>query len=126
MTESQNKALHDEWLQVAISYKLDWEEELARRAALGITGPEPLPHPDHVIVDLRHGTVDIRGPMTKEEKAKYDMLLERKQEFEEELAAIQNDLATETDDGIRRILLDELEYDQKILNIISRALQANV
>src|SRR5690348_11118419 len=29
--ERDNKKLHDEWLQTAINYKVEWDEELARR-----------------------------------------------------------------------------------------------
>ena len=46
-----------------------WERELERRRVLGLTGPEPLPHPDHLVIDLEAGTAHIRGPATKEEKA---------------------------------------------------------
>ncbi|MCA0930321.1 hypothetical protein [Ruegeria profundi] len=33
---------------------------------------EPIPHPDHIKIDLRTGKVRIVGPMTKEEKEKLD------------------------------------------------------
>lgn len=61
-TERDNKRLHDEWLQTAIEYKVDWERELERRQRHGITdAPPPLPHPDHVIIDMATGTVRIAG-----------------------------------------------------------------
>jgi hypothetical protein len=52
---------------------------------LGITGPEPLPHPDHVIIDIRTGDVAIKDPATPEEKAKWDWMRERKQEYFKEI-----------------------------------------
>ena len=67
--------LHNEYLQAAIEYKINWEQELDRRKALGIKGPpDPLPHPDDVIVNMRTGSVEIRGPMTPEDKALWDAL----------------------------------------------------
>ena len=33
--ESSRKILHDEWLETAIDYKVEWEKELERRARLG-------------------------------------------------------------------------------------------
>ena len=72
-TERENKRLSDEWLNAAISYKVEWERELARRERLGITAPDPLPHPDHVVIDMRSGQVAIKGPMTKEEKEQWDV-----------------------------------------------------
>jgi Family of unknown function (DUF5681) len=67
-TERAHKALSDEFLSEAIEYKAEWERELDRRASLGITGPEPYPHPDDISVDLNTGQVTIKGPFTKEEK----------------------------------------------------------
>jgi hypothetical protein len=85
-TENANKALHDEWLDVAITYKVEWEKELRRREVLGITDlPEPLPHPDDVIIDFDAGTARVVGPATKEEKAAYDDLLRRRDEFAAEV-----------------------------------------
>jgi hypothetical protein len=72
-TERENKRLHEEWLNTAISYKVEWERELARRERLGIIAPDPLPHPDHVVIDMRSGQVAIKGPMSKEEKVQWDI-----------------------------------------------------
>ena len=45
-TERENKRLYDEYLDVAITYKIEWERELARRERIGIAGgEEPLPIP---------------------------------------------------------------------------------
>ena len=61
------------------------EREFERRERLGITGPKPLPHPDHVIIDIRTGEVAIKDPATPEEKAKWDWMRERKQEYFKEI-----------------------------------------
>ena len=44
-TERENKRLHDEWLDAAITYKVEWERELARRERLGSLDPNPCPIP---------------------------------------------------------------------------------
>jgi hypothetical protein len=77
--ERDNRRLHDELLLAAIEYKRDWEGELKRRKALGIEAPPPLPHPDDVVIDPRAGTVQIMGPMTKEEMVAWDELRALKQ-----------------------------------------------
>lgn len=121
--EASNKALHDEWLNAAMDYKISWERELARRERLGILdAPEPLPHPDHVIIDIRNGTVRIAGPATKEEKAEWDMWVARRRDFEEDLAATEAMLAAETDERMRSILQDDILHSRKILAIIERAI----
>src|SRR5262249_44629794 len=73
-TERANKRLSDELLQTAMDYKCNWERALERRAQLGLTGPDPLPHPDDIVIDLRTGQVIVKGPMTKEEKVEWDKM----------------------------------------------------
>lgn len=80
--ERENKALHDEWLNTAIEYKRDWEQELYRRERAGATGPEPLPHPDDIVINIQTGQVEIRGPMTREEKIRWDQAREYKAEHD--------------------------------------------
>lgn len=85
-TELSNKQAEDEWLQTMIEYKADWEQELERRAFHGITNlPDPLPHPDDIIVDFRKNTVAIHGPMDKRELAELDNCLRRRHNIEAEL-----------------------------------------
>lgn len=120
-TERENRRLHDEFLDVAITYKVEWERELERRRRLGITGPEPLPHPDHVVVDVRNGTVRIAGPATKEEKAEWDLWLERKTLFEEELKELEA-MRSNPKCPNRRVILQEIDRTKKALKIIGRVI----
>ena len=54
--ERSRADLHERFLSSAIEYKVAWERELARRETQGITDlPAPLPHSDHVIVNIRSG-----------------------------------------------------------------------
>ncbi len=62
-TERENKALHDAWMDAALTYKIEWDRELERRLRFGITDlPDPLPHPDRIVLDMRAGTVRVAGP----------------------------------------------------------------
>ena len=61
-TERANKALADKWLDVALEYKIQWDRELERRASPGISAPEPIPHPDDIIIDMSTGLVKVQGP----------------------------------------------------------------
>ena len=71
--ESSRSLLHAEYLDKALTYKIEWEKELRRRAEAGIeTMDEPVPHPDHIKTDFRTGEIRIVGPMTKEEKRELD------------------------------------------------------
>ena len=44
-----------EYLEAAFRYKTEWTRILEDRARRGVSGPEPLPHPDDIIIDHRRG-----------------------------------------------------------------------
>ena len=115
MVEAQNRRLHDAWMETAITYKVEWGRELDRRARLGITGPTPLPHPDHVLIDIREGTARISGPATPEEKVEYDRILRQKASLVELLANVRERLEDETDP-------EEIAILQGLLKTAERAL----
>lgn len=123
-TERENARLHNEWLDVAITYKVEWEKELARRERQGITGlPDPIPHPDHVVVDFRTNNVRITGPMSKEEKAEWDIWLGKKVEFEAELAELEQMLVDDPETSHRKFIEDDIEHTKKVLGIIGRIMR---
>ena len=112
-TESARRMLNDRWLETAIEYKVEWDKELRRRDRLGIVDlPEPLPHPDHVEIDLHQGTARVIGPSTKEEKAAVDDLIENKHLLIEELHGI-NVAKEATDDPKEQRRLQKL-WDEKL------------
>jgi hypothetical protein len=89
-TEAENNKLAREWFGSAIDYKQAWTKELARRERLGLKLPEPVPHPDDIVLDARTMEVKIKGPMTREEIPRYKfaaMLLDVYQEITAEKQA---------------------------------------
>ncbi|PWE28761.1 hypothetical protein DDZ14_18825 [Maritimibacter sp. 55A14] len=124
-TERQNKQLADEWLSTAMDYKINWDEELDRRARLGITDlPDPVPHPDHVKIDMNTGQAWVAGPMTKEEVAELEMWRAKRVEWQVQVTELRADLEVEEDQGIRQIIRDEITHTEQVLAIIDRALSA--
>ncbi|KUJ76910.1 hypothetical protein AVO45_10485 [Ruegeria marisrubri] len=121
--ESSRKILHDQWLDTAITYKVEWEKELRRREQLGITDlPEPLPHPDHVKIDMIEGTARVVGPATKEEKAEYDWFVGRRDMFEEELRHLQDRQDKAADTRLINQIDEEIGQIRRILQIIDAKL----
>lgn len=116
-TETSHKRLHDEWLETAIEYKVDWGRELARRRAHGIEAPDPIPHPDDIIINMREGTVIINGPMTPEEKQDRDDLLAKIQEFEEELAQLETELNDPAMQEYKSVFQDDIARTRRILEL---------
>jgi Family of unknown function (DUF5681) len=117
-TEAAKRALAEEWLKTAIEYKTSWEETLERRAQLGITGPEPLPHPDDVVINVRTGEVVIKGPITKEEKAHRDTLYERVRECDRTIEELTADLKLRKNRKYKQFIEDEITHERKIRSII--------
>ena len=117
--ELENKELHDEWLNTAIEYKTQWDREIERAKQLGMEVPNPIPHPDHIVINMKTGQVELRGPMTKEEKVKWDRLRKLKIDLEAEIADFKRDLAASPDD---ELLARELAMDEKLLNMINSKL----
>jgi len=123
-TERQNKALADEWLQTAIDYKVEWEQELQRREALGITDlPDPIPHPDQVIIDMNTGMARVQGPMTKEDLAQLEHWTKCRDDWAEEVSALTEHLSSEPDEGIRKIVQADLKHARKMLETVEMALE---
>lgn len=60
--EQRRHADHLLMLENAFEYKQRWTAELRRRKALGIDEPEPIPHPDDLVIDTRTGKVRTEGP----------------------------------------------------------------
>jgi hypothetical protein len=106
----------------AIDYKMEWDRELERRKRLGIEAPDPIPHPDHLVIDMNAGTVRIKGPMTKEEKAAWDHLRERKQECDREIAELEDLLRKKRNGATRQLILDDIKYGKKLRRMISRVI----
>lgn len=117
--ERDNKRLHDEWLQTAIDYKTSWDQELQRRKALGIEAPAPIPHPDHIIIDMNSGSVRITGPMTKEDKVKWDSLREHRREIEASIDELTVLLQSEPSLPEQKIIASEVAHSERVLKMIT-------
>ena len=72
-------------LETFTDYKIKWTDEIERCKRLGLPDPQPLPHPDDVLIDYRKGTFRIAGPITKEEKVHWDRMIGRRDEAQEEV-----------------------------------------
>lgn len=119
--ERDNKKLHDEWLQTAINYKVEWDEELARRTKFGISGPAPIPHPDDIEIDMNTGTVRIKGPMTKEDKARWDQLRSLKASIKTDIDELRCMLAEQPIE--HEEIEAELQHSERVLKMISAVIK---
>lgn len=80
--ENSDRESRAEYLKTMIDYKCDGERAIESAKARGITPPEPVPHPDDVIIDFAASSASINGPMTKEDKADWDQMLEHRDDLQ--------------------------------------------
>lgn len=122
-TERSRKVLYDEYFEKALTYKLEWDKELQRRSQAGITYlPDPLPHPDHIILDVRDGTVRTTGPMTREEKAHRDNWVAQKPKIREAVDALIDDLEHVTEPDERADIEKHIAIGERLLAEIREAI----
>ncbi|MBZ0218155.1 MAG: DUF5681 domain-containing protein [Fimbriimonadaceae bacterium] len=117
-TERDNFRLHNEYLETAISYKVDGERELERCKKLGIDPPKMLPHPDHIKINMKTGEVLIQGPMTKEEKVEWDYWRKLKAKYKKDLVKLYRILEDEQDIEDDDPVYEDIEFTKQILDKI--------
>jgi hypothetical protein len=98
MAEAARRAGTMEMLKVALEYKERWNSILAERARDGTTGPEPVPHPDDIIIDYETGEVRIEGPVLEEQKDAQDALHAKWPDLERDLRKINEKIESNPND----------------------------
>ena len=121
MIERERTALYDAFVKTAMDYKIAWEYELKRREQLGITdAPPPLPHPDHIQINLQANTARIVGPATKEDKRACDQWVAQQQAVQTVLETLQADWAAADTPAAKRRLRTEINRARTVLEEIRR------
>lgn len=92
---AEQRQLDDKIATIATfrAYKQMCQEKFAACDRAGQPRPEPLPHPDDIVIDHRAGTVKFNGPIDEHDKGKWDAALARKAALEADRAALEDDLA---------------------------------
>ncbi|WFL78272.1 DUF5681 domain-containing protein [Altererythrobacter arenosus] len=84
--EEEDRQIRSSYFDTACEYKWNWEQAIAHARKHGLEVPEPIPHPDDVIVDIRKAEVRYEGPMTPEEKKRWDRMLEFRDELQADVS----------------------------------------
>lgn len=115
-TEQANKALYNEYLQTMIEYKTDWERNREYRKAHRVIAPDPIPHPDDIVIDMKTGEALVFGPMTKEERVVWDRLRKRLDDRSEEIQELRKLAADPESASYRQSIEDDLAFEIKLRN----------
>lgn len=121
-TEAKNKKHHDDYLKAIIEYKISWEEEIELCKHRGIKPPDPVPHPDHIKIDLATGQVSFTGPLTREEKREWDKARKWKSDSLKAIKELEQDLLNPKNKKYKEIIEREIRFEKKIIEIISNKL----
>jgi hypothetical protein len=118
--EQAKNAGDQDYLDTVLGYKMYWEEELNRRRVLNISASDPIPHPDDIIIDARAGTITIMGPMTAEEKPRWDKARANMKALEEEATYLRAEAEQIDDEEIRALMLEDAKHDDDTRERIAR------
>jgi hypothetical protein len=78
--------------------------------------------PDDIAIDMKTGRLRIVGPLTKEEKTKWDRLRARKIECTQVIAEHKQTLREEPDCEYANVLRDEISHERCLREIIGRVI----
>lgn len=106
--EADRRVATMELLKSAFDYKEHWHHVLAERARKGTTGPEPVPHPDDIIIDYDTGKIRIDGPVLEEEKEALDRSRAMWPVMEQLLKEINEEIESDPEDSSGRRLQKRL------------------
>ncbi len=104
-----------EAFSAATQYKKRWRAVFEACDQAGRARPEPIPHPDEIILDEKALRVRFNGPTNETEKAEWDRMLSARQQMLDEISELQN-LAEEGDQG--GLIADDIAQNLKIVEII--------
>src|ERR1700730_291124 len=111
--EADRRVAATQLFKTATDYKERWHHVLAERARKGTTGPEPVPHPDDVIIDYDTGKIRIDGPVMEEQNEARDQLRARWPDLELLLTEINEEIES---DPNNLSLRKQQETTTKIVN----------
>ena len=72
-------------MEQVFEYKQRWSAELERQCRYGSDEPDPIPHPEDLIIDPRTGHVYTEGPLDERGKGRWDERLDRRAQAQAEV-----------------------------------------
>lgn len=108
----------------ALDYKREWSEVIERAERNGQPVPEPIPHPDDIIINPSTGDVLILGPQTKEQKAHYDKATARRVEAQENVTYFAEKHRKSRSETRKQQYLEEWHWEQRMFDIINDTMPA--
>ncbi|WP_370032414.1 DUF5681 domain-containing protein [Qipengyuania mesophila] len=108
---------------IAIDYKREWSEKIDRAKELGLPVPEPVPHPDDIVINTNNGEVRIEGPQTKEQKDHYEKAHARRVGAQECVSHFAAKYRRSKNEEKKAFYLEEWHFEQRMFDIITDAMR---
>lgn len=122
--EERKTTEHQTALENAFEYKLQWTREIGQRRTQGIDRPDPVPHPDDIIINWQSGHVKIEGPVDETEKIRWDERLARRAEAQVEVNMFAERHRKARTEKAKIMWRLEWHFEQRIFDIINDSLPA--
>lgn len=106
-------------------YKSVWEDILSRRTGHQIYNPDPIPHPEDIIIDPYTGNFRIEGPKDKLDKKSWDDKIQTLVDLEYFVKHLEMKLEKLKNKDDRRIIEQELADELKLLDAVNKAIGDN-
>ncbi len=124
--QAEQDRLENEFKETWIALKLKLEQQIDREIAAGRPPPKLDIHPEQIVVDYYEGTVEIRGPLTREERIDIEDFVEENRRYLrdmvlDQIAQLEAELAIATDDRSRDDILARIEDRKELLETTDRS-----
>jgi Family of unknown function (DUF5681) len=117
--ETEHHASKFELFGRAIDYKQNWESAIEHARNNGLPEPEPLPHPDDIILDTNTGDIKIQGPSNKEQKQRLEEALTRRAEAQEEVTYFAEKHRRTRNEQYKQRYLEDWLFEQRMFDILN-------
>ena len=115
-TQDKQHATNLELFKTFFEYKEKWLEELEACDRAGRPRPEPLPHPEDIVLDVSRGTVTFNGPVSREAKADWDRMFAIRRANLKEIEECRRQLRRPGKH--KKILEDDLKFAERVVEDI--------
>lgn len=120
--EAKRHSEQAELIETMFEYKRKWTAELRRRRLAGSDEPDPVPHPDHIVVSMRKGTVEIEGPADEHEKEFWDERFERMNDAQESVTYFAAKHRRSRDANLKATYLEGWHFEQPMFDLLNDSL----
>ncbi len=111
--ENSDREARAEHLQTLMEYKCNWERAIEEANARGVPPPDPVPHPDDIIIDFVTPGAWVCGPMTKEDKVDWDRMLQYRDDLQLTVSEMASAYSRARNPQKKAIWLEQWKRDQR-------------